>query len=223
MGLDPRGADPLAPLRDTSTFPPEMEEEYFQRVKTKARTAAREIIAEAMSEAEIIKQEAHKQGYEQGKAAADKELEAHFQKLSGKLSDLLEQIQIEKKALRSKQNRNMALLLKAALEKVLATELETNKAKVLENLLEEALNRIDTQERVTISCSPEDKSFLEDLLTRTEQQFPDLSKWMINPSPTMKKGGLKVESKNGMVDNSIESRYALVREIVEQISLEDEQ
>jgi flagellar assembly protein FliH len=39
----------------------------------------------------------------------------------------------------------------------------------------------------------------------------------------MKKGGLKVESKNGMVDNSIESRYALVREIVEQISLEDDQ
>jgi flagellar assembly protein FliH len=64
---------------------------------------------------------------------------------------------------------------------------------------------------------------LEDLLARTEQQFPDLSKWVLNPSPAMKKGGLKVESKNGMVDNSIESRYALVREIVEQISLEDDQ
>lgn len=223
MGLDTRGADPLAPLQDTSMLSPEMEEEYVQRVKAKAQVAAREIIVKAMTEAEALKQEAYDLGYEQGKAAADGELEAHLQKLSGKLDELLKQIQIEKKALRSKQNQNMALVLKAALEKVLATELETHKTKVLENLLEEALNRIDTQERVTISCSPEDTSFLKDLLARTEQQFPDLSKWVLNPSPAMKKGGLKVESKNGMVDNSIESRYALVREIVEQISLEDDQ
>jgi flagellar assembly protein FliH len=117
----------------------------------------------------------------------------------------------------------MALLLKAALEKILGTELEAHKTEVLEHLLEQALTRIDTQERLTISCSPEDKSLLEDLLTRSEQQFPSLSQWMINPSPALKQGGLKVESKNGMVDNSIESRYALVREIIEQITLEEDQ
>ncbi len=223
MGIDSRGTDPLAPLRDTSTLSPEMEEEYIRRVKAKAQIAAREIFAKAMSEAEALKQEARDQGYEQGRAAADQELNAHCQNLSCRLNDLLEQMQAAKKTLQVKQSQNMALLLKVALEKILATELEAHKAEVLENLLEEALTRIDSQERVTISCSPKDASFLEDQLARAEQQFPDLAKWVIRPSSAMQKGGLKIESKNGMVDNSIESRYALVREIVEQISLEDDQ
>jgi flagellar assembly protein FliH len=223
MGLDARGIDPLAPLRETSAFTAEDEEIYIQRVTTKAQTAAREIIAKAMAEAEDIRQEARAQGYEQGRSAADEEIKSHLQTLSGKLNKLLEQVEKEKKVLRAKQNRSMALLLKAALEKILGTELEAHKTEVLEHLLEQALTRIDTQERLTISCSPEDKSLLEDLLTRSEQQFPSLSQWMINPSPALKQGGLKVESKNGMVDNSIESRYALVREIIEQITLEEDQ
>jgi flagellar biosynthesis/type III secretory pathway protein FliH len=39
----------------------------------------------------------------------------------------------------------------------------------------------------------------------------------------MKQGGLKLESCNGMVDNSIASRYDLIRDILDQISLEDSQ
>ncbi len=223
MGLNSRGADPLSPLREATRPSPEKEEEYMERVRTKAQHAAREIIAKAMAEAEAIKHEAHNLGYEQGMATASQELDHYRQTLSQKLGDLIKGLRAEKDTLRARQCKDMALLLKAALEKVLAAELEADRTRILEHLLDEALVRIDSRECVTISCSPEDKSFLDELLTQTGQKFPDLEKWVIKASPTMEKGGLKIESCNGMVDNSIASRYALVREIIEQISLEDEQ
>ncbi|PIE69479.1 MAG: hypothetical protein CSA21_02290 [Deltaproteobacteria bacterium] len=223
MGLDAQGIDPLAPLHERSWASPEQEEEYMERVKAKAKDAARTILAQAMTQAETIKEEAYQQGYEQGRTAASQEQEGYEQERASKLGDLIQGLQQETQAVRARQCKDMALLLKAAAEKVVATELKTHSLSILENLLHEALQLIDSREHLTISCAPADTAFLEDLLARTSQAYPGLEQWIVKSSPALEPGGLKVESRNGMVDNSIASRYALVSEIIEQVNLENDQ
>lgn len=223
MGLNAQGEAPLAPLHDPTTFTREVEEEYTLRVKNRAQAAAREIIAQAMAEAETIREQAHTQGYEQGMAAAREELATHTRELSSKFNDFLQELRAHKDTLGARYRRDMSLLLKAALEKIVGMELTAHREAILDHLLGEALTLIDKRERITLFCAPEDESLLRDLVAQSAAQFPDLHQWIIKPSSDISQGGLKVESSNGMVDNTIDARFALVREIVEQISLEDEQ
>jgi flagellar assembly protein FliH len=223
MGLNAQGNDPLAPLHDPATFTREVGEEYTLRVKNRAQAAAKEIIAQAMAEAEAIRQQAHTRGYEQGMASAQEELENHARELTGKFNGFLHELRAHKDALRAQYCRDMTLLLKAALEKIVGMELAAHREPILDHLLDEALTLIDKRERITLFCAPEDESLLRDLVNQSGAQFPDLHQWIIKPSSDISQGGLKVESSNGMVDNTIDARFSLVREIVEQISLEDEQ
>ncbi|GAU08794.1 FliH/SctL family protein [Desulfoplanes formicivorans] len=223
MGLNAQGNDPLAPLHDSARFTQEMEEEYTLRVKSRARAAAKDIIAKAMAEAEAIKQQAHEQGYEQGMATAHEELASHSRKLSDKFNGFLHELHAYKDTVRAEYCRDMSLLLKTALEKIVSMEIATDRVPILDHLLNEALTLIDNRERITLFCAPEDESLLNDLVAQSVATFPDLQQWIVKASPEIRQGGLKIESSNGMVDNTIDARFALVREIVDQISLEDEQ
>ncbi len=221
IGLNSKGIDPLAPLNETPRFAPDQEQEYMERVRAKAQEAARSVIAKAMDEAEALKHKAQTQGYEEGLAQAAKATDDHNQTLSRKLDDFVQALQSEHTARRAAYAKDTALLLKAALDKVLGVELESHKTDVLEHLLDEALVRIDSRNHITISCSPEDQSFLEDLLARTSQKYPGLEQWTVKPSQALEQGGIKVESGSGMVDNSLASRYALIEEIIQEVSMED--
>ncbi|WP_462323697.1 FliH/SctL family protein [Desulfoplanes sp.] len=222
MGLNAKGVDPMAPLQ-SPVFSPEKEAEYIERVKQKATDAAREIIAGAMNEAEDVKKQAFSEGYDQGMAQANKEIEATRQDLSKTLASVVESFDAEKASLWTSRREEIVLVLKTALEKILATELADNRGTVLEHLLDEALDRIDSRECITLSCAAQDKHLLEDLLARAQANRPDLSKWIVKECVSLHRGGIKVESSYGMVDNSIGSRHDLVKEIIDQIALEDDQ
>lgn len=223
IGLDAVGMDSLASAPDQPLFTPENEKEYVERVKTRAKAKARSIITTAMHEAEGLKKRALEQGYNQGMRQAKEVLEKERQDLACQLTDIAQKLNAEKQTLWSTYRADIMVLLKASLEKALATEMEKNRLAILENLLNEALAQIDARECITITCAPHDKLFLDDLITRASTTYPDLTKWVIKEDAGMKQGGLKLESCNGMVDNSVASRYALIRDILDQISLEDSQ
>ena len=221
IGLDAVGMESLSSAPDEPLFTPENEKEYVERVKIKATAKARAIITTAMKEAEGLKKRALEQGYTQGMRQAQEVMDQERQGLACQLTDIAQKMKAEKKALWSIYRADIMVLLKASLEKTLATEMEENRIAILENLLTEALSQIDSRECITITCAADDKRFLNDLITRAKTTFPDLSKWVIKADEGMNQGGLKVESCNGMVDNSIASRYALIRDILDQINLED--
>jgi len=221
IGLDAVGMESLSSAPDEPLFTPENEKEYVERVKIKATAKARSIITTAMHEAEGLKKRAREQGYTQGMRQAQEVIDQERQGLACQLTDIVQKLNAEKQTLWSTYRADIMLLLKASLEKTLATEMEKNRLAILENLLNEALAQIDARECITITCAPDDKGFLDDLIIRAKTTFPDLSKWAVKADNAMNQGGLKVESCNGMVDNSIASRYALISDILGQISLED--
>jgi flagellar assembly protein FliH len=70
-----------------------------------------------------------------------------------------------------------------------------------------------------VRVNPEDEAAVKDILVTTQQRHSGLEVWSVKGDPSINPGGLVVESVDGMVDNTIESRYALVDQILEQLEL----
>jgi flagellar assembly protein FliH len=196
-------------------------EEYLTRVRDKAQEAAREVIARAMAEAEVLRREAADKGRIEGETKA-KDRQAEVERAQAEqLAKALSGIKNQAKAVWRAQRRDIVALIRLAVEKTLAVEIEERRAEILENLLDQSLDLLDTRRRLTIKTRPEDAALIEKLLKEAKDRHPDLSGWRLKPSPELAPGGLVVECDEGMVDNAIASRFAEVEAIFAHLVVPD--
>ncbi|MBT8764284.1 hypothetical protein KFV02_10100 [Desulfohalobiaceae bacterium Ax17] len=223
VGLQTRFLAELeARATDRSYLTPETEDKFWERVKARAQEKAREIIARAMQEAQGIREQAREEGLKQGQAQAAREIEKVKQKLTDDFARVISQIEQEKCNIWQRFRQDLVLLTRAAVEKVLGLELEKNKEKVLENLLDQALELIESKEELVIRVNPDDTELLQGIMDKLRAKHPQLSLWQVKPDPQITQGGLVLENGKGMVDNTIEGRYAAVKKILDELSLDED-
>lgn len=219
MGLDSAGNAEEKTIQEMEgkkkpTWDESTNQEYFQRVKIKAQTMAKDIIAKAMSEAEEIKKQAFEDGQANGLSAAQEQNAEHLAQLSNSLGSLLEGIQKQGDKVLEVRIQDSVALTMTVIEKALGIEMESRKQEILASLFEEALNRIDSQTGLTIRVSPDDEPLLEPLLVQAKEDFPDISRWKIKTDESIDNGGVIIEAEDSMVDNTVSSRWAGVEEIL---------
>ncbi len=197
----------------------EVEARFWERVREKAGAKAKEILAQAMAEAEEIKARAKEEGYQEGMAQSAADYEAHVGELTAAVSETLASVQAERQSLWAGYREDFAKLLKIAVERTIGSELEARRWELAKSLLDEALDLIDARTNLTVRVQPDAAGLFEELLRRALEGGARLDRWRIKPDPSVAMGGVILESADGMVDNSVGSRWAEVETIFSGLSV----
>jgi len=193
-------------------------DEYLERVKAKAKEKAKEIMMFAELEAEALRAAARHEGYEEGLAQAQADLEQHRQAMSGEVENLLAQLGSQGGYVFDQRRQDIVNLVRLAVEKTLNIEMVESRKQSLEALMVEAMDRIESRRELVIKCAPEDADGLEMILSNIQQRNPSLEYWSIKPDPAVQAGGVLVEAADGKVDNLVSSRWEGVEPIFEQLA-----
>ncbi|BCS87884.1 FliH/SctL family protein [Pseudodesulfovibrio sediminis] len=193
-------------------------EEYLNRVKDKAKEAAKEIKLLAELEAEALRATAQREGYEAGLVQAQEELDQHVQALTSQTEDLLAKLGASGSSIFEARRQDIISLIRLAVEKTLKVELEEKRMASLEELMQEALDRIESQRQLDIRCHPADVEGLEAYLSTIQERTPSLQYWSVKGDASIESGGVMVEAAGGKVDNTIDTRWNGVEPIFEQLA-----
>ncbi len=107
-------------------------DEYLERVKAKAKEKAKEIIMFAELEAEALRAAARHEGYEEGLAQAQADLEQHRQAMSGEVENLLAQLGSQGGYVFDQRRQDIVNLVRLAVEKTLNIEMVESRKQSLE-------------------------------------------------------------------------------------------
>ncbi|WP_051261435.1 FliH/SctL family protein [Desulfovibrio inopinatus] len=196
--------------------------EFFERVRAKATNKAKAIISQAMAEAEKIKQKAMEDGFAQGMSQAEEQAAQQIQDMADAFGQTLTELQSQRVNLWNEYHQDFITLLRLAVEKTLHLQLAEHRMDILGHLLDQSLEVIDSRTELTIKGHPDDVPALTDLLGMATQARPGLKNWRVKGDPNIHPGGVLIESGEGMVDNSIEGRWAMVEQILSQLSVDDD-
>lgn len=195
----------------------EVEAQFWERVRAKAKAKASAIIAEAMAEGERIKAKAHEDGYNAGVAAAEGQVQAELTQMSASLGTMLESLSGERKKLWDAQRRDFVALLRLALERTTLAAIDGRREEILGNLLAESLDLMEARAELTLAVNPEDEGLVHELIARAAKDRGGLDRVMVRPNPELLPGSVILECGDGLVDNSIGTRFAEVETIFNQL------
>ncbi|AGW12412.1 FliH/SctL family protein [Megalodesulfovibrio gigas] len=195
------------------------ETDYMAAVKTRAQEMAVQIIRDAQAEALTLKQQAHEEGYQAGLAQAEEELGQAHAAMADSLAQALAAVRQGCREIFAASREDLALLLRASLEKVLAQELETRRAIFLTAYLEEALERLDGLTALTVAVHPDDEPLMAHILELARPRYPDLVSWRVRTDAALGQGSIVLESGQGMVHNTVDGRLQAVLQVLDGLAL----
>ena len=192
--------------------------EYLDRVRDKARQAAKEIKMLAELEAEALRATSYHEGYNEGLAKAQEFVDQHLRDISAKAEHLLQQLGAQGSTIFGDRQQDIAALIKLAVNKTLKVELSERRIESLQALMNEALDRLDSKRDISIKCHPDDMESLEEFLKTIQERDPSLKYWSVKADPAIQMGGVIVEGLGCRVDNTIDTRWAGVEPIFDQLA-----
>ncbi|WP_054651639.1 FliH/SctL family protein [Salidesulfovibrio brasiliensis] len=103
--------------------------------------------------------------------------------------------------------------------KTLGIELEEHRVESLTALLNEAVDRLESQRELTVRCAPQDQELLDELLAQAQERNPGIKHWKVVPDASLEMGGVIVETGQSKVDNSVAARWEGVEPILDQLTV----
>jgi len=205
-----------------------VEARFWERLRAKATAKAQAILAEAMAEADRLRETARQEGYAAGHAegradadaaaaeaaaAAAAEHEATLDHLGASFGAMAEALTNERARVWDLQRDEFLTLLRLAVERTVNVAIDARREEILAALLHEALEAIDAKAEPTLTVHPEDEALLRELLTRAKAERPALARVSVRVNPALVPGSVYLEYPEGLVDNTIASRFAEVEAI----------
>lgn len=222
LGMDTPGPDRMS-LQELEgkkqlSWDEAMDREFIDRVRGKAQGMAKEIIAKAMQEAETIREQARREGLEQGLSQGEQMLQEQLENTAAGLGEVLRSIGEQSEKVWETRKADFLELIQAAVKTSLGVELARQRSEILEVLLKQALDRLESDRFLTLRCSPDDAELMEELLQQARHSTPHLNQWVVRPDPTLE-AGVIVEAENAKVENDVDGRWQGVQEILNQLDL----
>ncbi len=208
------------PLWDETT-----EQEYMERVRAKAEAMARDVLtkandtlAKARSDADAMRAAAHEEGrnagYAEGMEQAHQELEEFRAGMGESVSAVLSAIQGQCSSIFAAWRSDLVELMRAAVERSVGVVVDAERAAMLETLFVKSVQALESRRTLTVRVNPEDEPAVSDIIAATKDRFPGLEAWSVRGDAAIGPGGMVVESRDGMVDNTIETRHRIIEEVL---------
>lgn len=198
------------------------EEEYFRRVRDKAAAMAREVVDSAQAEIEQMRAKAREEGLAEGRAQAAAEKEQFLSAQAKALAQSMGTLCTGCESIWNEQRQELVTLVRLTVEKLLNIELAARRTEVLGSLLYQAVEAIDSTRGLAVVVAPADKELVEELLARAREENPRLAQFTVRTEADMSPGGLRLESEQGLVDNTLEGRWKVIEPILDQLAIAED-
>ena len=193
----------------------ETEDHYMEQVRQRAQQMAKEILAQALAEAEQIRARAQAEGFAAGQEQANSMAQAESAKICSYMDTIQAAMVAEKKRIYSEHKHSLFQIMRLAFEKTLGVMLDEQREQVLNTLFEEAVSQLQAKTCITVHVCAEDFELAKSLAGQTREKRSDLPELRICSSLELAPGGVRIESGDGLVDNSIAARFEQVRAILD--------
>ena len=164
---------------------------------------------EALNKLKDVQERAYKEAYELGiiegteKAFGEKKIEfddrlRQLDELLGKMSRVLSLVVEEKEA-------QLIKLIHSISSKIALREISL-KPEMIVDLVKKVVDDIQTEDKIMIKISNEDKMFLESLAEKAKHESSKFQNVAFETSDDVSQGGCILETNHGLIDASIEQR-----------------
>lgn len=163
----------------------------------------------ARAEAEVIREQAHRDGFEAGLADAQAQIApalAALAQAQAGLAALADELAADTEA------AAVTLALRIA-EQVLGGALEADPERVVD-AIRGALRKLVERDRVTVLVNPDDLELVRAAVPSLEQELGGISSCDVQAERRVSRGGAVVRTAEGEVDATLETKLARVREVV---------
>ncbi len=186
-----------------------------ERILNDARTQAEKLRKQTLVQAE---KEGRKQGIdkgmEEGKSAGHKQGIAEIQEKEEPLHTLLTEMVsgIEENyqmALREARQDILGLAVAIA-EKLVKHSVDVNEGESVRRNLMEAIGKTVKRDRLTLEVHPDDRKLIEEILPDIQKTFEEVEHLAVIENKDMDRGGCRVHTRYGSVDNTLTRQIAIV-------------
>ena len=196
-----------------------------ERILAEARRTlveAEHTLAEAQADRQAAaneRQQATEQGFAVGQAEAMKRLAETRAALGEVTAVVLFGIQKQCQQIFEVWRQDLAALLREAVEKATGLVISTERAAMLDVLLEQSAHALLDRQEFTVKVNPGDAELVTGILADTTRAGTRISNWELRVDPALEPGSLVVESAAALIDNSRGARRSVVDEVLENLSL----
>ena len=169
----------------------------------------RNLVSRAQEEANSIKDNAAKEGYQEGMRAAQEEVAAIRQSLN-------EFFQYKDKMLEEVSKDVMDIALDIA-QKIIKKESDIDKSILLNLIVDIFNNNISKEKKITLRVGSSDIDYLKQNAQEIVNLTQTDAKINIVHDPNILGGGVIVETTNGIVDASFKTQFELLKEALKKI------
>ena len=141
--------------------PVELAREEAERILAEAQADADGLVSRAQAEAAGIREEARRQGYEEGQLQASREFESLEEELKGRYDEKSRRLDSEYSSQRDSMEKDLVDVIVQVFERVFHIQFD-NKKDILLHLVSNAVLNIEGEKKFRIRVSRENAQFLED-------------------------------------------------------------
>ncbi|AEG15351.1 Flagellar assembly protein FliH/Type III secretion system HrpE [Desulfofundulus kuznetsovii DSM 6115] len=188
----------------------------LEKARHEAEVLARETAARAREEG---LQEGWEEGYREGYRKAVEDAAAEARTLREEARQVLQQAEEIRRATLENLEGEVVALAREMAEKIVAAQLTIDPAIVL-NIVREALEAARIREQVVIYVNPEQKQLMEERREEILLALPPGTVLNIIGDPAIEPGGCRIETADGRVDATLESRWQALEEVLREAGLQ---
>ena len=176
-----------------------------------AERVAAQIIGEAEESAAAIRERAYREGIEQGAKEGRVQVEEAARKMVERMKELLREIEAERAAVLTLSERELVELSLEISKRIVAAELKVNQ-EVVVAIAKEALTLIRDRPYVLALVHPDDFEICNQARQQFEALLPEGAVLRILPDIKVERGGCVLDTGQGVVDATLDSRWAALME-----------
>lgn len=165
-----------------------------QEVLIHANNDAEQYKRDVVAEIELIKEQAHREGFEAG-----------YTEWAEKLAKLEEEIHKVRKDL---EQKIVPVAIQAA-KKIVNKELEISQ-KTIVDIVSSSLKSVSQHKKVTIYVNQNDLTIIENKRAELKAIFENLETMSIRPRADIKPGGCVIETEVGIINAQLENRWRIL-------------
>ncbi|BDV02109.1 hypothetical protein TDMWS_21940 [Thermodesulfomicrobium sp. WS] len=189
---------------------------YLDDVRARAEEMAKAILAEAMAEAQKIREQAQAQGLEEGRAQAEAKRQEELARLAALTTALHAELRAHAQEESTRRDALLRQLLILAVEKATGLLLQAERQEALWALFAEAQAKLLDEGPMTVFVHPEDAPLMEELLTHSSLSQEGRGV-RVRADAAISQGGVRIESRSTVVDNTVDERLRQVLDILTQL------
>lgn len=199
----------------------EMAKRDAEAIRNNAQDEAKTIIAQATSEAEKIKEQAQKAGFQDGfqegyHAGFQKGLEEvknQFLSEIGEAQRIKEEIINERERLYQQFEQDLVALAVDIAKRAIYDRLETDD-EILANVIESTLRKIQGKVKVRLKVSKRDYERISSLKERLLSKLRHIEDMEVIEDDFLSPGSCVVDTGNGIIDGSVDARLREIEAVV---------